>query len=85
MARQHRVVAIRRGKKHIEEIRVTNAEGTTMTTWSVADAVQGIDEGTDEFFVANTVWSPVMKWRGKFLRSDPDGCAHSNLENLPEF
>jgi len=36
---QHRVVAIRYDENHIERIRVTNASGTKMMDWSVADAI----------------------------------------------
>ncbi len=82
---QHRVVAVQRGLDHIEKIRVTDTTGTKMEDWTAQAAACAIGKGTDGFSVTETVWSPVLVYDEKFIRTHMDGCEHSNLADLPEF
>lgn len=88
--RLHRVVAIRRPEDRIVKIKVQDPNGRT-EVWSVEEAIEGMVQGTDAFFVCPTgtaLWSPVTPFpyqNPTFIRTMQDKSKKDILLELPDF
>lgn len=88
--RLHRVVEIRRPRGKILKIKVQEPNGKTKT-WSVDEAIDGMVQGTDAFFVCppdSELWSPVTPMpykKPKFIKTKKDTTKKDILLHLPRF